>query len=138
MKKWIGHIILLFATLTAGAAQPVELQCEQLTNPEGIDTRHPRLSWQLTADSNNTHQTAWQILVASTPQLLAQDKGDCWTSPKTISDQSRMIPYAGKALQSGHVYYWKVKVWTNTGATGWSVPSHWSTGLFDASDWKAK
>jgi alpha-L-rhamnosidase len=136
MRRLLYHIALI-TTITAKAAQPIALRCEQLVNPEGIDTRHPRLSWQLTADEDDIHQTAWQILVASTPELLAKDKGDCWTSPKTASDQSRMIPYAGKPLQSGHAYYWKVKVWTNTGAANWSVLSRWSTGLLDPTDWKA-
>ncbi|HEY4108820.1 glycoside hydrolase family 78 protein [Puia sp.] len=138
MKKWIGHIALLFATLTTTAAQPTALRCEQLTDPLGIDTRHPRLSWQLTADANDIRQTAWQIIVASTPELLAKDKGDCWTSAKTESDQSRMIAYAGTPLKSGHNYYWKVKAWTNTGAATWSTPAHWSMGLLEAGDWKAK
>src|SRR5579871_76990 len=112
MRRFLYHIAL-FTTITAKATQPIAPQCEQLINPEGIDVRHPRLSWQLTADGNNIHQIAWQILVASTPELLAKDKGDCWSSPKTRSEQSRMIPYVGRLLQSGHSYYWKVKVWTN-------------------------
>jgi alpha-L-rhamnosidase len=138
MKKWIGHIALLFTIFTASAAQPIALQTEQLNNPGDIDIRHPRLSWQLTAGENNCIQTAWQILVASTPELLAKDKADCWTSPKTESDQSRMIPYAGVPLKSGRNYYWKVKIWTNAGTPQWSTVAHWSMGLLDATDWKAK
>jgi len=138
MTKWIAHIILLFSTLTAMATQPTALECEQLTDPLGIDVSHPRLSWQLTGEGNDIHQTAWQIIVASTPELLAKDKGDCWTSPKTATDQSRMISYGGVPLRSGHDYYWKVKIWTNTGASQWSIPAHWSMGLLVPSDWKAK
>lgn len=148
MTKWIAHIILLFPTFTARAAgslpptptpvQPTALECEQLINPQGIDVRHPRLSWQITGEGENIHQTAWQIIVASTPELLAKDKGDCWISPRTGTDQSRMIPYAGKPLTSGHAYYWKVRIWTNTGASEWSTQALWSMGLLDPTDWKAK
>ncbi|HEY4336964.1 MAG TPA: family 78 glycoside hydrolase catalytic domain [Puia sp.] len=137
MRRLLYHIAL-FTTITVKATQPIALQCEQLVNPQGIDTRLPRLSWQLSAEGNDIEQTAWQILVASTPEILAKDKGDCWTSPKTVSDQSRMIPYAGKPVVSGHNYYWKVKVWTNTGASQWSTPAHWSMGLLHPADWKAK
>jgi alpha-L-rhamnosidase len=146
MKKWTAHIALLFATLSAAAAPPVALQCEQLTNPQGIDIRHPRLSWQLPADGKDIHQTAWQILVASTPELLSKDKGDCWTSSKMENDQSRMIPYAGVALRSGHTYYWKVHIWSTATSIGgaavtsesWSASFQWSMGLLDPADWKAK
>jgi len=146
MKKRIIHIVLSFTTLTATAAPPTALQCEQLINPQGIDTRHPRLSWQLSADGNGIRQTAWQLLVASTPELLAKDKGDCWTSPKTTSDQSRMIAYAGIPLKSGHTYYWKVHIWSAGVSDGgtplafdtWSAPAQWSMGLLDPRDWKAK
>src|SRR5579859_4017159 len=128
MRQILYHIVLLLFAASARAAlppipvtpaaQPVMLQCEQLTDPQGIDIRHPRLSWQLSAKGSNIQQSAWQILVASTPELLAMDKGDCWSSPKTPGDQSRMIAYAGKPLKTGHSYYWKVKVWTTTtGAT---------------------
>ena len=147
MKKRI-HIALFFvpaiamavgaSPATANAAPPTALQCEQLIDPQGIDTRHPRLSWQLAADGNDVHQTAWQVLVASSPGLLAKDKGDCWASPKTASDQSRMIAYAGIPLKSGHQYYWKVKVWTKKGDAGWSARAQWSMGLLDPTDWKAK
>ena len=138
MRRHLYHIILLFLATAAQAAQPQSLQCEQMTDPQGIETRHPRLSWQIAGDGNDLHQTAWQILVASTPELLAKDKGDLWTSAKTPSDQSRMIAYAGLPLKSGHNYYWKVKVWTNTGATEWSTPARWTMGLLNAADWKAR
>src|SRR6267142_7159263 len=138
MRRLTLHIVLLIA-ITANAALPAALQCEQRIDPLGIDIRHPRLSWQIPDDeSNDVHQTAWQILVASTPELLAKDKGDCWTSSKTTGDQSRMIPYAGIPLKSGHQYYWKVKCWTNRGTTEWSPIAHWSMGFLDPAGWKGK
>src|ERR1700744_2872824 len=101
MRTLTTHIILLFFVTTVRAAQPVHLQCEQLTDPQGIDALHPRLSWQLTGSEKDLHQTAWQLLVASSPDLLAKDKGDLWTTPKTPGDQSRMIVYKGRPLKSG-------------------------------------
>ena len=148
MRNRIAYIALLFVAASPWAtgvaapiarpAQPIALLCEQRINPQGIDTRHPRFSWQLTAEGNDIHQKAWQILVASTPELLANETGDCWTSPRTTSNQSRMIAYAGKPLKSGRNYFWKVKVWTNTGNSQWSTPAQWSMGLLDPTDWKAK
>ena len=145
MRKLIGDIILLLFATTTGVAQsaipavqPVRLQCEQLTDPQGIDAQHPRLSWQITGEGQNIRQTAWQLLVASSPELLAKDKGDLWTTPKTPGDQSRMIVYTGRPLKSGMACYWKVRIWTTSANSNWSVPAHWSMGLLAPADWRAR
>ena len=144
MRLLYAHIVLfLFATATR-AAQPVHLQCEQLTDPLGIDALHPRLSWQLVGDGENLRQTAWQLLVASSPELLAKDKGDLWSTSKTTGDQSRMIVYNGRPLKSGMACYWKVRIWTTSGTsaaatpTSWSIPAHWSMGLLTQASWHAR
>src|SRR6185437_11696041 len=137
------RLILNMAMFTLGLSVRAELvvsalQCEQLTDPQGIDAMHPRLSWRLVGQGKNIVQTGWQIMVASTPQLLAKDMGDLWASPGMGGDRSRMIVYGGAALKSGMSCYWKVWVWTNEGATEWSAPASWSMGLLAASDWKAR
>ena len=85
---------------------PVELRCEYLEDPLGIDVREPRLSWRLAADvrqtpSRNQRQTAYRILVASSEWRLERDDGDVWDSGFVESDQSIQIRYAGRKLESG-------------------------------------
>ena len=65
----------------------------------------------------------YRILVASSPELLAQDKGDLWDSGKVESDASVWIPYQGKRLKSNQRVYWKVRSYTNRGETEWSEPA---------------
>ncbi|MCX6929112.1 MAG: alpha-L-rhamnosidase N-terminal domain-containing protein, partial [Verrucomicrobia bacterium] len=119
----------------------------------------PRLSWvielgdQRTTDRGQA-QTAYQILVASTPELLAKDQGDLWDSGKVTSNQSVQVEYAGKSLLSRTSCHWKVRVWLarhNPGAEGlpgeggdkdsrcsaWSSPALWIMGLLDPADWQA-
>ena len=43
-----------------------ELRCEYLESPLAIDTREPRLSWQVDSKTRGARQTAYQIIVAST------------------------------------------------------------------------
>ena len=43
-------------------------------------------------------QTAYQVLVASTPEKLAADQGDLWDSGKIPTDQSTQVVYAGMPL----------------------------------------
>ena len=114
------------------------LTTEHLANPMGIDTSTPRLSWQLESDQKNVRQEAYHILVASTPELLAQDKGDLWDSGKTASAESQNIVYAGKALKSDTRCYWKVKSYTSAGETVWSETSRWSVGLLGEVHWKGR
>ena len=116
-----------------------ELRCEYLTNPPGIDALRPRLSWIITSDRRGENQTAYYVLVASTPQLLAQDKGDLWDSGKINSDEQNQIEYSGKALESRMACYWKVRIWDKDGQmSAWSKPSQWTMGLLNPGDWLAQ
>jgi alpha-L-rhamnosidase len=75
-------------------------------------------------------QTAYQVLVASTPELLAKDQGDLWDSGKVVSDQSFGVAYAGTALQDTGTCIWKVRVWTLSGkGSDWSKPATYTAGL---------
>lgn len=137
-----AHIALLIFILStykclAGIATQ-NLRCEMLHNPLGIETIHPRLSWQITGEGRNINQTAYRVLVASTPAKLAANVGDLWDSRRVNSGESIMINYAGKALISRTACYWKVKVWTNKGESQWSQPAMWSEGLLNTTDWKAR
>lgn len=114
------------------------LKCEMLNNPLGIGTGKPRLSWQITSDARNTNQVAYQILVASTSEKLIAGRGDMWDSRRINSTESIMVRYAGKPLASRAACFWKVRVWTNNGASAWSQPAKWSVGLLNPTDWKAK
>ena len=115
---------LLLAPLAAlHAADVTNLRCEYRENPLGIDVLKPRMSWILEERSQNSGvrsqnigarglcQTAYQILVASSEELLAKDKGDLWDSGKVASDQSIQVEYAGQPLASRQQCYWKVRVW---------------------------
>lgn len=136
--------LLLAGLLLCSAAlsEPLHigaLRCEYLDNPLGIDVTAPRLGWLLASPERGARQTAWQVLVASSSDLLAQDKGDLWDSGKIPSDQSAQVVYAGKTLQSGQACFWKVRAWNQTDeASSWSAPAHWSMGLLSPSDWKGE
>ncbi len=127
-----------------GGIRLAELRCESLDNPLGIDTPRPRLSWVMeTAPESpvvrGQRQTAYHILAASTPAILAQDRGDLWDSGRVNSDQSTNVEYGGRPLASGERCYWKVQAWDRDGKpTFWCDPATWSMGLLDAADWKAK
>jgi alpha-L-rhamnosidase len=145
------------------AAAVTNLRCEYRENPLGIDVAKPRLSWGI-ADpqsemsnsksqiTRSVRQAAYQVLVASTPELLAKDQGDLWDSGKVESDQSIQVEYAGKPLESRMHCHWKVRVWTSQSevrdqrsevrkkeeCSRWSEASRWTMGLLKPEDWQAK
>lgn len=113
------------------------MTCEYLKNPRGIDVLSPRLSWQESAHSVNYEQTAYRILVASSPSLLAKRVGNLWDTGKISSSRSTLVPYRGAALKSRMECWWSVKVWGRNGAQSrWSRPSRFSMGLLSSKDWK--
>ncbi len=131
--------ILFLATAMSVNAKPVDLRCEYLTNPLGIDVPQPMLSWRTEDSGRNWRQAAYQILVASQPELLQQAKPDIWDSGKQASQESTSIAYRGPALKSRNRYYWTVRVWDAQGErTQSSEMAWWEAGLLDPSDWRAQ
>jgi alpha-L-rhamnosidase len=127
---------------TATSLAPTRLRCEYLVDPLGINSTKPRLDWILKVNDPSARglkQTAYQIRVASSSDILAKDEGDLWDSGKVQSDQTTFIEYAGSSLQSRESCWWKVRVWDGNGApTAWSEPARWEMGLLKPDDWTAK
>jgi alpha-L-rhamnosidase len=123
------------AAASAAVAAPVRLQCERLTNPLGIDSKVPRLSWQNDSTERNWRQSAYEILVSS----AAGGKPDLWDSGKQSSPDSVDIPYGGPKLEPRKRYYWTVRVWDSHGKMSTAAaPAWWEMGLLAPSDWTAK
>jgi alpha-L-rhamnosidase len=116
-----------------------QLRCEYLRDPLGLGTPVPRLGWNLTSPRRGEKQTAYQILVASSADLLRNDRGDLWDSGKVQSDETAQVEYGGKALASRQACFWKVRSWDRDGkASDWSNPARWEMGLLQPGDWSAK
>ncbi len=111
---------------------------EGFENPLGFYDANPTFSWKLPVSENNISQSAYQIVAASSPDLLP-DNADLWDSEKLNSEQSTWITYKGKPLESRQKVYWQVKYWNQEGdASTWSETNHFELGLLNNSDWKAK
>ncbi len=111
---------------------------EGFRNPLGYDLQDLTFSWRLPLLRNGTAQTAYRVLVATSPDKLPGNP-DVWDSGKVGSSQSVKIPYQGPALQSRDRRYWMVKVWDEGGQEGaWSDVNHFEVGLTDHSAWKGQ
>ena len=114
-----------------------KIRTERLTNPMSVDTKTPRLGWQIVSNQNDVMQTSARIIVASSREKAENMEGDLWDYTLNTS-QSQWIPYAGKPLRSNTRCYWRVKVNTTKGETPWSDIAMWNVGLLTESDWQGQ
>lgn len=143
MKKYILFIIVVFVSFTTRASSDFSvyrLTCDQAVNPVAIGTEKPCFSWRINAEKRGFEQSAYRILVADSPEKLANDVGNLWDSGKVKETSSILIPYNGKKLQTQKQYYWKVKIWDHSDTpSDWSMNNLFSLGLLSEKDWgKAK
>ncbi|SFS76333.1 alpha-L-rhamnosidase [Porphyromonadaceae bacterium NLAE-zl-C104] len=147
MKRIVFLLILLILITNEalGKSQssviPVNLTCEYLVNPSGLDIILPRFSWVLQQTDGSAYgqrQTAYRILVGSSKQKKADNFGDMWDSEWITSDNMQLVEYGGKPLQSDKKYYWTVAVKDEKGNESmYAKTAEWSTGLFSQKEWTA-
>ena len=118
-----------------GPQPPSSLRCEYLANPLGVDVKLPRLYWIPEHSERGQKQSAYQVLVSTEP---ACETGEAWDSGKIGSSESTHIVYGGRPLESGRMYYWRVRFWDKDGKESpYSQVASFGTGLLSPSDWKA-
>ena len=138
----ICFVLILFVFLSLGFSEGTlhidRLSCEYRTDPLGIDTSRPRLSWALSSHIRGQFQTAYQILVATSEDKLNESDADLWNSGKIISRESLNIEYAGKRLESRLRCFWKVRVWGKRGKVSkWSKTAWWEMAFLEEEEWSA-
>jgi hypothetical protein len=112
------------------------LLCENKVNPLGVALQSLRFSWELASTQNNRYQTAWQLVISSSPEKLDAGIFDIYNSGKIGSRQSILNEYKGEALHSAETYFWSARVWDNNGKpSGWSEVQQFTTGIFERKDW---
>lgn len=136
MKAYFLSIFILITGFNLGAAEVENLRCEYMANPMGVDKTTPHLGWMIVSPLRGDLQTAYQVIVSSSGELLAKDNGDMWNTGKVESSQSVQVVYNGKVLHAGSAYFWKVRIWDASGKmSAWSEPARWSMGLLQPADW---
>ncbi len=133
-------LLACFFFATAACAGPVNLRCDYLENPLGLDAPTPHFSWRSDSPARNWKQSAYRILVASGAARLKAGHADVWDSGKQVSAESVGIAYAGPPLEAGRRYYWGVRVWDGDGqlsSSSLAAPAWWETGLVNKNNWTA-
>ena len=135
----ISIIFLLFSSCNEQKVLKAEnlVISEGFKNPIGFYNPQPTFSWELSVSNAIKSQSAYQIVVATSQDLLP-DNADLWDSKKQQSNQSTFIKYKGKELNSRQKVYWQVRYWDqDANDSNWSNISSFELGLLNNSDWKA-
>jgi hypothetical protein len=137
MKTCFGALVWAFAAVSVGAGVvPLDLRCEGTRQALAVSAA-PRFSWRVESAKRGQSQTAWQILVASKAEILADDRGDLWDSGKTAATRTPWVKYAGSPLSSGARYHWKVRC-RDAGdqPDAWSEPAVMEIAPTKPADWQ--
>ncbi|MFV0310198.1 MAG: alpha-L-rhamnosidase N-terminal domain-containing protein, partial [Dysgonomonas sp.] len=135
MLKSLLYIPSLIFFNTLWAAQPINLRCEHLTNPLGIDAESPRLTWMLDDGRQGAVQKAFRLIVDTDSLRIVNNQGSMWDTGKTDSEDV-IVSYAGKKLEPFTHYYWKVISWDMNGAESSSPVNSFETGMMDIKNWQ--
>lgn len=137
MRRFL--FLLLFIPFNICFSQTLKvnaLQCNDKTNPTNIDSKTPKLSWQIDSKNKDIQQTSYQIIVADNISSIKRNKGNVWESGIVESSETVQVPYRGTTLKSTETYYWRVKIRDNKNhSSRWSAINSWQMGLLQHADW---
>ena len=114
---------------------PINLACEYLENPLGIDAAHPRLSWQLKDTRKGARQSVFQVIVGTDSLQVSNAKGNTWQTGK-LNEAKQLVDFDGKPLQPFTKYFWTVKVWDKDGVASIAKTASFETGMMEMKNWK--
>jgi hypothetical protein len=118
---------------SSAAAAPGGLLVDGVSGSSGatVTQEAPVFSWGV----GNNSQTAYEILVATSPSLLDSGLANVWDSGEVMDRGSLSAPYSGSAaLQSNTTYYWTVRTWDSAGDVSTYAPvQSFTTGALTSS-----
>jgi alpha-L-rhamnosidase len=123
-----------------GTLSAHRLVCEHLEDPGAVDVARPILSWRLECTApRGGHQSAWQVIVATSAELAERGEGDLWDSGRREGRETTCVEYGGLELQPHQSVWWRVRVWDEHGAVGpWSKIARWTAGFLGRAAWQAE
>lgn len=128
-------ILPLFLSVTNAIARPIDLTCEHLIKPIGVDAPNPRLSWRMQSTAQGAFQSAYRVYVGTDSLQVVEGKGGEWDTGKVAADQSK-ITYQGKSLQPFTRYFWAIELWDQNNQASRSMVTSFETGMMGMDNWK--
>jgi alpha-L-rhamnosidase len=136
LQRLIPGVLLAIVHSACAALTPFDLRCDGMSGCPAVGAS-PRLSWRVESSLRGQSQSAWQVLVASSTELVAEGRGDLWDSGKKLATRSPIVAYAGRALAPGQTCYWKVRCWDSQDQPSvWSEPAVFAVAPLEPAAWQ--
>ena len=127
--RFVVICLLFSAPVSAAPDAPTNLAVEDRTDPIGVGDPTPEFSWIARDSKPDAVQSAYRILVASSPEKLQGGQADRWDSGTIESSSVAFISYGGKPLRSREACWWKVRTADGDGRWGpWSETGRFEIG----------
>ena len=122
------------------SAAPVRLRCDHMESPLGIDSEHPRLSWQNDSTERNWTQSAFEIWVAKETRLIAAGQGGRLGQRQAELFRVRWNTLRRTATRrEAALLLDGARVWDANGKpSNLATPAVWETGLLNKKNWTAQ
>ncbi|WP_300598750.1 alpha-L-rhamnosidase [Niabella sp.] len=129
-QAFLFLLVLAGIPLLLNAQKVVNLQCEHLINPLGIDHQTPRFSWTIDDPQAGATQTSYRIVVSR------ETGEEVWNSG-IVAASDNLVTYKGKALEPFTRYTWKVLL-TGKNKQPYNIPAtaFFETGMMQQRHWK--
>ncbi len=135
LKYLFLYLFLLGCGIASAQTHIYNLKCCDKESLIGAEEK-PYFGWNIINENSAIIQSAYQILVASSKDLLNEGDADLWNSGQVESSMQNYIYYSGNDLSSATKYYWKVKIWDSAGIeSDYSEVDLLTTGLLTNNDW---
>lgn len=132
---WMTSLVL--GSCINESVEIYDLRCGRRIDPVGIDS--PSFSWKIRTEEEGFLQTAREVEIASSVELLEAGKADIWRTGRQKSDEQFNIKPEGVVFSDATTCYWRVRIWDNSGKKSkWSPVARFTTGLKNEQSWSAQ
>ncbi len=129
-------LVLASCSTQSDKFNAVNLRCEYLVNPIGIDASNPRFTWCMEDKRMGAEQTTYEVFVGTDSSGISAGRADKWDSGE-IRSGSNLVRYSGEALTPLTKYYWSVRIRDGKGKLSKiSEIAGFETGMMNESNWK--
>jgi alpha-L-rhamnosidase len=113
------------------SAVVADLRCEAMSEPLGVQSLRPRLSWSFAEAVEGYRQVAYRIVV-----MQDLPNGTVVWDSGQVSSSEIATEYGGPPAKAHRSLYWMVRCWGEQGEdSGWSKVARWSLGPLNDADW---
>lgn len=109
---------------------PYGLMVEFIRESENVKILDPKPEFSWIVPEKAEYQTAYQILVSTSAEIIERNNSDVWDSGKITGSSSIEVEYGGAGLADNSSFFWKVRIWNKKGKPSpWSETKLFKTGI---------